>query len=189
MKKVLYAEMTGEKPDQIAVYSLVVVSKQTPNAPAFTQPHLTIYSYTAGRWTAVLRSSGSGNTASDLIAAQSSRMPFTMRFRMVGAADLTGNGRQQLVTSFWSTGADCGSAVVDVLAYRHGKYRISLKVSDFCGLGATISGSRLVLSGGYYGHNAPLCCPTIQNARAVVRYDGAAGKWQEQPKYFSIQTE
>ncbi len=189
MKKVLYAEMTGEKPDQIAVYSLVVVSKQTPNAPAFTQPYLTIYSYTAGHWAAVFHSPGSSKTGRSPIAGQSSRMPFPKRFRLVGAAVLMGNGRQQLVTSSWSTGADCGLTAVDVLAYRHGRYRIPLKVSDFCGLGATISGSRLVLSGGYYGHNARLCCPTIQNARAVVRYDGAAGKWQEQPKYFSIQTE
>ncbi len=188
VKKVLYAKMTGKGPDQIVVYSLVTLSKPTPNAPAFTQPYLTIYSYTAGRWTAVFQSPGSGKAAGALIAGQSSRMPFPMRFGLVGAADLMGNGRQQLVASFWSTGADCGSTDVDVLAYLHGKYRISLNASNFCGLGATISGSMLVLSGGYYGPTSAMCCPTIQNARATVRYDKATRTWQEQPNYFSVQT-
>ena len=113
-----------------------------------------------------------------------------MRFRPVGAADLlVDNERQQLVTSLWSISHDCGSAAVDVQTYRHGTCRISPKVSNFSGLGVAISGSRLVLSDGSYSLHAALCCPTIQDAQAVARYDGAAGKWQEQPKYFSIQTE
>lgn len=188
VQKVLYAKMTGKGPDQIVVYSLVTLSKPTPNAPAFTQPYLTIYSYTAGRWTSVFQSPGSGKAAGALIAGQSSRVPFPMKFHLVGVADLMGNGRQQLVTTFWSTGADCGSANADVLAYQDGRYQISFSAGNFCGLGAEISGSKLVLSGAYYGPTSAMCCPTIQNAQAIVQYDKTTGAWQEQPNYFPVQT-
>lgn len=111
---------------------------------------------------------------------------------IAGAAEFMAPGVQQLVVSSQQTGADCGSARVDVFAYDAASDTVKpvLSLENYCRLDAKIvsrpdAAAELRLTGPYYAKDAPTCCPTKNNVTAIVRF--VNGRWIETPKtYFEI---
>lgn len=110
--------------------------------------------------------------------------------KIVGTGEFMGSGAQQLVVQSHEAAADCGTSRVDVFFYGSAMQSVmtTLSVQNSCGLSASvIHGSDrdlLQLTGPYYAANAPLCCPTKQQAKATFRFSN--GTWSEQPHYFKI---
>jgi hypothetical protein len=51
-------------------------------------------------------------------------------------------------------------------------------------MSSTVEGKFIILTGPYYATNAPLCCPTIEGAKATLSFQGQ--RWQESPAYFNV---
>jgi hypothetical protein len=65
----------------------------------------------------------------------------------------------------------------------------TLSVQNPCNLSSIIRtagthGDSLKLTGQYYAANAPLCCPTKQQATTLLHFNN--GNWAEQPQYFKF---
>ncbi|MGB6986303.1 MAG: hypothetical protein WBD74_10065 [Candidatus Aquilonibacter sp.] len=109
---------------------------------------------------------------------------------IVGAAQLMGQGVEQLVVSTHQTGADCGSADITIFTYDLKKNEVvpAATLENGCDLSAKIvhasSGDALLLTGPYYNATAPMCCPTKPKASATLSY--VNGKWVEKPSYFKL---
>ncbi len=113
--------------------------------------------------------------------------------KIVGAGEFMGPGAQQVVVQSHATGADCGSARVDVFFFDAAMHRImtTLSVENPCDLQATIVHEKggvdaLRLTGPYYAKNAAMCCPTKAKASALLRFVNGKGVWKETPRYFTI---
>ena len=127
-----------------------------------------------------------------VVKAQGAPMWFPFQeAQIVGVGEFMGPGAQQVVVASHQTGADCGSARVDVFFYDSAMQMAmpTLSVENYCSLSAKIihdaQGDALQLTGPYYAPNAATCCPTMNGATATLRFRN--GTWAEQPKkYFEI---
>ena len=185
VEKVVDARLDGKAPGEIAVLSQTPAPAAQPSDPP--QMHLNIYGYRGGAWTDIFSAPGTGAFASTLLFAENASFPSTESFSLVGTGSFLGTGGQQLVTRFWSTGADCGASTISVLGMSAGHVVRLASVSGECSLAAQMVGPATVeITGPYYGPAASLCCPTIASANANLTYDVATGKWVLRPPYFSL---
>ncbi|MDQ6823993.1 MAG: protease inhibitor I42 family protein, partial [Candidatus Eremiobacteraeota bacterium] len=97
-------------------------------------------------------------------------------------------GTQQLVVSVYEFAADCGQVTLHVLRMdaKNQKLQDALQVQNFCKLDGSVAGHSLLLDGPYYAKGAALCCPTKNDAHAVVVYSVASRRWSETPPYFTL---
>jgi hypothetical protein len=154
----------------------------------FYQWHLSIYALVRGADRLRYQSPRNGAPLARVEQASGAKMWFPVQdARIVGTAQLMRPGSEQLVVQSHEQAADCGSATVTIFASKPGSsVGPVISANNFCDLEATIAadGTSVALSGPYYGHNAPLCCPTKPRASAVLRYRD--GNWSETPNYFKL---
>jgi hypothetical protein len=107
-----------------------------------------------------------------------------------GIGQFTHPAVDDLVVEQQEASADCGGGNVSVFYYDWTRQKIekSITVTNGCELHAKVIhdklGDAIQLNGPYYGPNAPMCCPTKNNATAILRYTN--GKWTLKPNYFTI---
>jgi hypothetical protein len=109
---------------------------------------------------------------------------------IAGVGELMGPGAQQIVIMSHQSGADCGSARVDVLFQDAAMQMImpTLSLENYCDLSAKVvtdsKGVALQVTGPYYAANAPTCCPTKPKVTAIFRFTTKG--WTQTPKYFEV---
>jgi hypothetical protein len=140
----------------------------------------------------VYRSPGPGNSLLAKIAkANGAELYFpTQQLTIVGPAELERTGIQDVVVLSRQAGADCGSATLAILgaAKKTSKIETRAQVVNPCDLqGEIVRNGDLQavrLSGPYYAHGAPLCCPTKPHASATIRFRN--GTWDISPAIFPV---
>jgi hypothetical protein len=169
-----------------------VVSKKylgKGNGRKFYQWYLSIYSLRRGAYRLRYESPGNGGPLSRVTQANGAKMWFPVQeVKLVGAAPLMQKRVQLLVVQSHEMAADCGSATVTIFGTKPGSTVGPIAmVTNPCDLAAKIGadGASLELTGPYYGHNAPLCCPTKPNVTETLRY--VNGKWVQSTNYFRVQ--
>lgn len=174
-----------------------VASKQLigqGNGTTFYQWYLSVYALDGSTYRLKYQSPANGGPLSKVTQASGgAKMWFPVQtLQIAGTGEFQKAGVQQLVVSSHEMAADCGSAMVSVLAANaDGTVVPAVSVRNGCSLKATIAhaktpGARdaIVLSGPYYNATAPMCCPTKAKAAAVLSYRN--GTWTETPKYYSF---
>lgn len=157
---------------------------------SFYQWFLSIYAIDEATYRLKYQSPSNGGPLATVTQAHGAQLWFPVQeLRIVGAAELMQPATQQLVVQSHEASADCGAATVTVLTSNAGGQVVpAVSVQNGCQLSASVvhgsNGDAIVLSGPYYGRNAPLCCPTKPHASATLRY--ANGKWTEKPSYFPL---
>ncbi|MDQ6931307.1 MAG: hypothetical protein M3126_11660 [Candidatus Eremiobacteraeota bacterium] len=106
--------------------------------------------------------------------------------RIIGAGQLMGEARDQVLVLVHAEAADCGSSTLSVISTQSGAgpVEVPVQVNNPCNLTATIEHHTIVLRGPYYNKNAPLYKPTMNKAVATLRYENNA--WVEKPAYFAL---
>lgn len=134
---------------------------------------------------------GNSELVPTVTKAHGAQLYFPMEtVKIVGAAELERTGIQDVVLATHSSAADCGGASVTVFGVNAhtGAVEPRVDVNNGCELNAAIvSHGKLhavALTGPYYGPKAALCCPTKNNASALLYQAGS--KWVVTPSYFSI---
>ena len=171
-----------------------VLSKKllgSESGTSFHQWFLSFYSIDGTVYRLKYRSPDSPVPFDHVTKAHGAAMWFPLQnAKIVGTGEFMGAGSQQLVVQSHETGADCGTARVDVFYFGSAMQAVmtTLSVQNPCDLSASVvhgaHGDSLQLAGPYYSANAPLCCPTKPKATAVLRFNN--GTWSEQPQYFKI---
>ncbi len=172
-----------------------VASKQLigqGNGTSFYQWYLSLYAIDGATYRLKYQSPANGGPLSKVTQASGgAKMWFPVQtLQIAGVGEFEKAGVQQLVVSSHEMAADCGSAIVTVLASSaNGAVVPAVSVRNGCSLKATIAHAKtpeardaIVLSGPYYSATAPMCCPTKPKAAAVLSYRN--GKWTQTPKYF-----
>ncbi len=172
-----------------------VASKQLigqGNGSSFYQWYLSIYAIDGTAYRLKYQSPANGGPLSKVTQASGgAKMWFPVQaLQIAGTGEFERAGVQQLVVSSHEMAADCGNAIVTVLAAgSNGAVVPAVSVRNGCELKATIAhaktpGARdaILLSGPYYNATAPMCCPTKPKAAAVLSY--RSGRWTETPKYY-----
>ncbi|HTU80802.1 MAG TPA: hypothetical protein VMF61_01655 [Candidatus Acidoferrales bacterium] len=158
----------------------------------FYQWYLSVYYDAGGIYGLKYRSPAGGGPLSKVErAAGGARMWFpTASAQIVGFAHLMPSGMQLVVQSH-EMSADCGDAVVSVLAlHPNESVEPAASVRNGCELSATIDRGMgagrdtLTLDGPYYAPNAAMCCPTKAKAAATLSYRG--GAWTLSPANYSL---
>gem|GEM_PF-881920 len=177
-----------------AVTSRKLLSKAGSTHPQY-QPYLTIYRQNpeAGTLKQIYQSP---SATDDLkLVPRRAAIPNVLALWMpgvevniIGAGSLMETGTQQLVVSVYEFAADCGQVTLHVLRMdaKSQKLQDALQVQNFCKLDGSVSGHSLLLDGPYYAKGAALCCPTKNDAHAVVIYSVASRSWSETPPYFKL---
>jgi hypothetical protein len=155
----------------------------------FYQWYLSIYALRGGGYRLVYQSPGNGVPLSRVTQAKGAAMWFPVQeVSIVGTAVLMGSlwpGKQQLVVQSHEMAADCGSSTVAVfVATPSGKVTPTMTVTNPCDLSARLVAGTIELRGPYYAVNAPLCCPTKQDAVAHVLFP--QNSWMMTPGYFKM---
>jgi hypothetical protein len=158
---------------------------------SFYQWFLSVYSIDGTVYRLKYRSPDSPIPFDHVTKAHGESMWFPLQdAKIVGTGEFMGAGSQQLVVQSHETGADCGTARVDVFYFGSAMRKVmtTLSVKNPCELSASVvhgvHGDSLQLTGPYYAATAPLCCPTKPKAIATLRFNN--GAWAEQPHYFKI---
>lgn len=155
----------------------------------FYQWYLSIYAIDGATYHLKYQSPKNGGPLASVTKAKGAPLWMPVgSITIVGAAELTQPGLQQLVVQSQQMAADCGSAAVTVFTTVAGKVVPAVSATNGCDLSAAItktsSGYAVTLRGPYYAPKAAMCCPTIPKATAVLRYHN--GKWSESPNYFPL---
>lgn len=159
----------------------------------FNQWYLSIYALDGTTYRLKYQSPSGGGPLSKVTRNSGSPMWFPIQsLQIAGAGEFVRAGVQQLVVQSHEAGADCGGAVVTVLAANaNGSVVPAVSVRNGCALKATIAHATtpgahdaIVLSGPYYNASAPLCCPTKAKATAVLSYRN--GRWSVRPNYYEM---
>jgi hypothetical protein len=171
-----------------------VLSKKlvgTSAGMSFYQWYISIYAINDTTYQLKYQSPANGGPYDKLTHTSDASMWFPAQSgSIVGAAQLMGQGVEQLIVLTHQTGADCGSADLTIFAYDYKKNKVvpAATVQNGCDLSAKIvhgsRGDTLVLSGPYYNASAPMCCPTMPKASATLSY--LNGKWVEKPNYYKL---
>ncbi len=171
-----------------------VVSKKlvgTSAGMSFYQWYVSIYAINDSSYQLKYQSPANGGPFDKVERTSDASMWFPAQSgEIVGAAQLMGQGIEQLVVSTHQTGADCGSADLTIFTYDPKKNNVvpAATVQNGCDLSIKIvhgsNGDTLTLSGPYYNATAPMCCPTKPKATATVSFFN--GKWVERPNYFKL---
>lgn len=162
----------------------------TSGSDSFYQWYISIYRIDEATYKLQYQSPASGPLEKVTKVDSSMWMP-AQSASIVGAGELMEAGVQQLVTTSHESGADCGSETVTIFRYddKTSKVVPAATVQNGCNLTTKIvtpgSGNAyLLMTGPYYGPNAPMCCPTKNKASATLKY--VNGSWVESPKYFTL---
>lgn len=174
-----------------AVASRTFVAKS--GSTTFYQDYLSIYAINGeSTYDLKYRSPGNGGPLATVQKAHGAAMWFPLQnLNIVGFAQLQQPAVDELVVASHEASADCGSAQVTIFSVdsKTGKVGPHVTVTNGCALSARIvrgNGSRdwIELTGPYYRHDAPMCCPTKNSASASLRFVG--GKWKLSPSYFTL---
>jgi hypothetical protein len=157
----------------------------------FYQYYLSLYQIEGSTYRLRFQSPRDGGPFTAVTKANGANLWFPVQSaRLVGTGEFIAPAVQQLVVQSHEMAADCGLSTVTVFAYDAALKKIvpSAVVTNYCDLQATVENSNsketLRLAGPYYGHDAPLCCPTKPKAVATLRYLG--GRWVQTPQYFPL---
>ncbi len=171
-----------------------VVSKKlvgTSAGMSFYQWYVSIYAINDTTYQLKYQSPANGGPFDKVERTSDASMWFPAQSgEIVGAAQLMGQGVEQLVVSTHQTGADCGSADLTIFTFDPKKNNVvpAATVQNGCDLSVKIvhgsNGDTLQLSGPYYNATAPMCCPTKPKATATLSFFN--GKWVERPNYFKV---
>jgi len=172
-----------------------VISKQlvgTSAGMSFYQWYVSIYQIDGSTYKLRYQSPTNGGPFDKVEKTNDATMWFPSQSgSIVGSAQLTGPGIEQLVVATHQIGADCGSADLTVFGYdpKTSKVVPAVTLQNGCDLSAKIVRAAddtytLQLTGPYYGPHAAMCCPTKAKATATLKY--ANGKWVETPNYFTL---
>jgi hypothetical protein len=171
-----------------------VLSKKLAGTSAgmsFYQWYVSIYAINDTTYQLKYQSPGNGGPFDKLERTSDASMWFPAQSgSIVGAAQLMGQGIEQLVVSTHQAGADCGSADITIFTYDPKKQKVvpAATLQNGCDLSVKIvhsaNGDTLTLTGPYYNEHAPMCCPTKPKATATLSY--VNGKWVEKPNYYKL---
>jgi hypothetical protein len=171
-----------------------VLSKKLAGTSAgmsFYQWYVSIYAINDTTYQLKYQSPGNGGPFDKLERTSDASMWFPSQSgSIIGAAQLMGQGIEQLVVSTHQAGADCGSADITIFTYDPKKQKVvpAATLENGCDLSAKIvhsaNGDTLTLTGPYYNERAPMCCPTKPKATATLSY--VNGKWVEKPNYYKL---
>jgi len=175
------------------VVSRKAVGKDAVDNETFYQWYVTIYAIDAtGNYARKYQAPGKGTALLDVVEkAKGATLWFPRQTaQIVGVGAFMQPDVQQLVVAVHQTGADCGSATLTVFRYDSATAKIvpAVSLANGCALDAKIvhetAGDALQLKGPYYGPKAAMCCPTKENASAMLRYRN--GKWRLAPAYYEM---
>lgn len=163
------------------------VASREPRGSQF-QYYLSIYAAWPGAaWHRVFLAPSRESRAIPLVAQGHGTTRFfpDQTLKLLGTAPMKPRSAPLAVAEMHNAGADCGEGTVMLLGQTGGRrFGPVLSLSNPCALTAKIAGDHLELSGPYYAKNAPLYKPTINHARAVLRY--RHGHFTETPDYFRM---
>ena len=156
----------------------------------FYQWYLSVYAIDGTTYKLQYQSPRDGGPFSNVTKANGEQMWFPVQSGRIDAPiALMMEGKDNLVVESHEFSADCGGGVVAVFTTDSaGKVVPAVSARNGCELTATPvnskSGPSLTLKGPYYGPAAPMCCPTIANATATLRY--VNGQWVQTPKRYEL---
>jgi hypothetical protein len=183
----LRASLTGKWPPEIVVLTKTTKVNADPEGQKqLSQDHLIVYQYGLGKWHQLDALPRSGDTRESFIVPTLSMypMPIIMETTITGAADFLGDSHDQLVIDEYMESGDCGGTTTSVLSLDETKLRVVIRANDDCSMSSSVEGKLIILSGPYYAITAPLCCPTIEGAKATLSFQNQ--RWQESPAYFKV---
>lgn len=170
------------------VTSKTLAGKMMGKTPVY-QWTLSIYSPPDGnRAQLAFRSPGLSDLIPTVQRASNAQMYFPVEaVKIAGTGALERPGVDDIVVVTHAAGADCGIATVSILgAGPNGDVAVRHQISNYCDLEAQIVHEgkldALRLTGAYYAHNSPVCCPAKPRVTAMLRYRN--GQWTVAPRYF-----
>ncbi|HET7813260.1 MAG TPA: hypothetical protein VFL13_02675 [Candidatus Baltobacteraceae bacterium] len=170
------------------VTSKKLAGKMMGKTPVY-QWTLSIYAPPDGdRARLAFRSPGLSDLVPAVQRAANAQMYFPLEdVKIAGTAQLERAAVDDVVVVTHAAGADCGTATVSIIgADPNGNVSVRHQLQNYCDLKAQIvhEGRRdaVRLTGAYYAHNSPVCCPAKPRVTAMLRYRN--GQWIVTPRYF-----
>lgn len=170
------------------VTSKTLAGKAMGKTPVY-QWTLSIYSPPDGpKARLAFRSPGLSDLIPTVQRAPNAQMYFPVEdVKIAGTGQLERPAVDDVVIVTHAVGADCGTATVSILGTDpNGDVMVRRQVSNYCDLKAQVVRDGKLdavrLSGAYYAHNSPVCCPAKAHVSAMLRYRN--GQWTVTPAYF-----